>query len=80
MLWSLLGQFWKIFIKIKQLKILMPVSLTSKNQEPLKFQKALMNTWYLQNFILIQRAAQKILFALFRNIFYETNMTYIWKL
>ena len=31
-----------------------------------------MNTWYLQSFIRIQQAAQK--FALFHNIFYETNM------
>ena len=30
-LWSLLGQFWEVLIKTKQLKILMPVSLTPKN-------------------------------------------------
>ena len=30
-LWSSLGQFWKILIKIKQLKSLMIVSLTPKN-------------------------------------------------
>ena len=29
--YSLLGQLWKVLIKIKQLKILMPVSLTPKN-------------------------------------------------
>ena len=31
MLWSSVGQFWKVLIKIKQLKILIPVSLTPKN-------------------------------------------------
>ena len=39
-----------------------------------------MNTWYLQTFIPIQRAAQNLCFALFHNIFYETNMLYFGKL
>ena len=39
-----------------------------------------MNTWYLQTFIPIQRIAQKLRFALFHNIFYETNMLYFCKL
>ena len=30
MLWCLLGQIWKILIKIKKIKILMPASLTPK--------------------------------------------------
>ena len=37
MLWSSLGQFWKVLIEIKQIKILMPVSLTPKNLGPLNF-------------------------------------------
>ena len=36
MVWSSLGQFWKVF-KIKQLKVLMPASLTPKSKEPLNF-------------------------------------------
>ena len=31
MRWTLLGQFWKILIKIKQLKIVKPISLAPKN-------------------------------------------------
>ena len=35
------------------------------------------NNGYLQNFIPIQQASQKLRFALFRNIFYEVNMPYL---
>ena len=70
MLWSSLGQFWKELIKIKQLKVLMPVSLTTKGSGPL-------NTWYIENFILIQRAVQKLRFTLCHNIFYLTSMPWL---
>ena len=72
MLWSSLGQFWKELIKIKQLKVLMPVSPTPKGSGPL-------NTWYIENFIPILRAVQKLRFTLCHNIFYLTNMPWLCK-
>ena len=35
---------------------------------------------YLNNFISIQQAAQKLWFTLFRNIFYAINIQYLCKL
>ena len=77
---KLAGQIWKVFIKIKQLKVLILYHWHLKIKSSYILQKALVNTWYLQTFIPIQRAAQKLCFALFHNIFYETNMLYFGKL